>query len=101
VKLLWKDASGRMIQRSSSPYTHGSQDTRRHLEYSLRSAAGTLQRSHAPMRFLDIFSAMSLSACGGIHVCTKEARLRIGEPSSSCNGYHDIPRTVLIRTRLD
>lgn len=33
------------------------------------------------MRFFDMFSAISLSACGGIQVCTKEARFRVGEPS--------------------
>lgn len=34
-----------------------------------------------PVRFLEIFSRKSSSAWGGIHVCTKEARFRIGEPS--------------------
>lgn len=39
------------------------------------------------MRFLPTFSIMSLSACAGIHVCTKEARLRRGDPSRESSSW--------------
>lgn len=33
------------------------------------------------IRFLEMFSIMSLLASSGIQVCTKDARFRFGEPS--------------------
>ena len=39
------------------------------------------------IKFLEMFSSMSLSAMGGIHVCTKEAKFNSGEPSRESSSW--------------